>query len=264
MSTASKALKPIFVVAGVGSGSGTGSAAARVFARAGYTVALLARNPASLNTLAEEIKKNGGEALPLPIPNYSPASLQSAFGTLSQTYPSSTHVLRAALYNSGDAIFKPFLSISPEDFKSSLETNLEGSFAFAQEVIKAFKGNDVDEKGRRGTLIFTGATAGTRGGPVTSAFSVAKFGIRALSQSLAKEFGKENIHVAHAIIDGHIQTNNVRKDITHTPSDNFDPNINEDTRLQPEQIAANYLYLVDQHRSTWTWELDLRPAHEKW
>ncbi|KAF9002184.1 hypothetical protein BDQ17DRAFT_1542485 [Cyathus striatus] len=114
-----------------------------------------------------------------------------------------------------------------------------------------------DENGKRGTLLFTGATASLRGNAVTSAFASGKFGTRALSQSLAKEFGKQNIHVAHAIIDGSILTDQ---------SKNCGPEWekNEDVRLNADSIASSYLYLVNQDRSAWTWELDLRPAHEKW
>lgn len=79
-----------------------------------------------------------------------------------------------------------------------LQTGVAAAFSFARGAILAFKDNDIEQSsGKRGTLIFTGATASLRGGPLTSAFSVGKHGVRALSQSLAKEFGKENIHVAH-------------------------------------------------------------------
>ncbi len=77
------------------------------------------------------------------------------------------------------------------------QSNIEGAFAFSKNVIQAFQGNQVDEKGKRGSLIFTGATASVRGNITTSAFSAGKLVVRALSQSLAKEFGKQNIHVSH-------------------------------------------------------------------
>jgi len=98
-----------------------------------------------------------------------------------------------------------------------------------------------------------------RGNVVTSAFSAGKHGVRALSQSLAKEFGKENIHVAHAIIDGGILTDRSR---AMKKSEEWEAN--EDVRLNPDAIAQSYLHLANQERSAWTWELDLRPAHEKW
>jgi len=259
------AVRSIFVVAGVGNASGTGAAAARAFSKAGYAVALIARGADSVNKLAEEINNSGGEAIPLPVPSYSPTSITTAFQTLKSK---SNYEIRAALFNAGFGTWKPFLSITPADIKESLETNVEAGFAFAREVILAFKENDIvvkgDEevsrrRGSKGTLIFTGATASLRGNTTTSAFAAGKFGLRALSQSLAKEFGKENIHVAHAIIDGGILTD-------RSAGYRNDPawEQNEDVRLNPDSIAQTYLYLTNQERSAWTWELDLRPAHEKW
>ena len=105
--------------------------------------------------------------------------------------------VRVALWNAGDAPWKKFLDITEDELAKSLQTHVTASFAFSRQAILAFKKNDVDDKGRRGTLLFTGATASIRGNVITSAFAAGKFGLRALSQSLAKEFGKENIHVAH-------------------------------------------------------------------
>jgi NAD(P)-dependent dehydrogenase (short-subunit alcohol dehydrogenase family) len=102
------------------------------------------------------------------------------------------------VYNVGEAVFKNFLDVTPKDVQAVLQTGVAGAFSFARAAILAFKDNDLEQpSGKRGTLIFTGATASLRGGPLTSAFSAGKHGVRALSQSLAKEFGKENIHVAH-------------------------------------------------------------------
>lgn len=92
-------------------------------------------------------------------------------------------------------MWKPFLQITDEEVEEALNTNVRAAFAFSRLAITAFKENDLNEVGKRGSLIFTGATAATRGNVVTSAFAAGKFGLRALSQSLSKEFGKENIHV---------------------------------------------------------------------
>ena len=91
---------------------------------------------------------------------------------------------------------QPAAYITEDELAKSLQTHVTASFAFSRQAILAFKKNDIDEKGRRGTLLFTGATASIRGNVITSAFAAGKFGLRALSQSLAKEFGKENIHVS--------------------------------------------------------------------
>jgi len=257
-------IRPVFVVAGVGNGAGTGAATARLFAKVGYNVALIARNAAPLNQFVDEIKSTGCEvgAFSLesesePSGSYTPASLKCAFAAIKSRWPSSP--LRVALFNAGHHVSKPFLDITPEDVQTSVDTNIVAAFAFAREAILAFKGQGIDEdNGKRGTLLFTGATASLRGNTTTSAFAASKFGIRALAQSLSKEFGKENIHVAHSIIDGGILTDRTRSYIPEEIAN--DPN----RLLKPENIAEAYLYLVNQGRSAWTWELDLRPAHEKW
>lgn len=261
-------IRPLFVVAGVGNAAGTGAAAARAFSKAGYSVALIARRADSLKSLAEEINSSGGDAIPVPVPSYTPTALSTAFASIkSHSSPNAKYEIRAALFNTGHGVWKPFLDVTPADIQESLDTNISAGFAFAREVILAFKQNDIviegDEashaRGKRGTLIFTGATASLRGNTTTSVFAAGKFGLRALSQSLAKEFGKDNIHVAHAIIDGGILTDRSRERRS-------DPKweANEDVRLSPESIAQAYLFLANQERSAWTWELDLRPAHEKW
>jgi len=216
---------------------------------------LIARNAETLQKTADELSKDGGEAAAFPIESYDFASVKGAFDAIKSKWPNQP--IRGALYNSAHGVWKPFLDVTEDDFKENLKVNAEGAFSFARESILAFKQNEVDEKGKRGILIFTGATASVRGNVVTSSFATGKHALRALSQSLAKEFGKENIHVAHAIIDGGILTDRTLAMGRHKVDE-------PDTRLSPESIANAYLYLANQDRSAWTWELDLRPAHEKW
>jgi NAD(P)-dependent dehydrogenase (short-subunit alcohol dehydrogenase family) len=111
----------------------------------------------------------------------------------------------------------------------------------------------------RGTIIFTGATASLRGGAGYSAFAGAKHALRALAQSMARELGPKNIHVAHVIVDGAIDTAFIR---SLTPD--IDAKRAEDAVLSPDAIAENYVFLHRQPRSAWTHELDLRPWKEKW
>ncbi|KAH7882942.1 hypothetical protein F5I97DRAFT_1930556 [Phlebopus sp. FC_14] len=258
-------VRPLFVVAGIGNGTGTGAASARLFAKSGYRVALISRGVEHLNKLAKELNENGGEATTFPISDYSPQSIRSAFASIKSTFPTSP--LRVAVFNAGYGIWKPFLQITDEEVKESLDTNVLAAFAFSREVLLDFTKQDVEDpseggKGgprKKGTLIFTGATASVRGNTTTSAFAASKFGIRALSQSLAKEFGKQNIHVAHSIIDGGIITDRTRG---FRNDSNWETNT--DVRLEPDSIAKSYLYLVQQDSSAWTWEIDLRPAHEEW
>ena len=130
--------------------------------------------------------------------SYSAQDIASAWGAIRKQYPSPEYNIRAAVFNAGYGVWKPFLDITPEEVQTSLQTNIASAFAFSREAILSFKENNIEEaNGKRGILIFTGATASLRGNVVTSAFAAGKHALRALSQSLAKEFGKQNIHVAH-------------------------------------------------------------------
>lgn len=138
------------------------------------------------------------KALPFCVENYSDQQLESAWHEIRRSFSDDKYIIRAALWNTGQGIWKPFLDITPEEVRESLQINIEAAFSFSRSAIKTFKDNDIDpSNGARGTLLFTGATASLRGNVTTSAFAAGKFGSRALSQSLAKEFGKQNIHVAH-------------------------------------------------------------------
>lgn len=260
-------VRPLFVVAGIGNGTGTGAATARLFAKSGYRVALISRGPDYLNKLATELNQAGGEAATFPLKDYTPASIKSAFTSLKSHWPSSP--LRVAVFNAGYGVWKPFLDITEDEIRESIDTNILAAFAFARAALLEFtklefetanEGGVAGDARKRGTLIFTGATASIRGNTLTSAFSASKFGIRALSQSLAKEFNKQNIHVAHSIIDGTILTDRTKSQHDNDPS----WEANQDVRLDPNSIAKSYLHLVRQDSSAWTWEIDLRPAHEKW
>jgi NAD(P)-dependent dehydrogenase (short-subunit alcohol dehydrogenase family) len=136
------------------------------------------------------------KAAGFPVPSYRPEDISSVWQSIRKTYTAPNYIIKAAVFNIGTAVWKPFLEITPAELRESLSVNVEAGFAFSREAILTFKQNEIEElKGNRGTLIFTGATASLRGNTTTSAFAAGKFGLRALSQSLAKEFGKQNIHV---------------------------------------------------------------------
>jgi NAD(P)-dependent dehydrogenase (short-subunit alcohol dehydrogenase family) len=135
------------------------------------------------------------------VPSYSRTDISNAFNSIRAHFSPPSFSIRAALWNVGHGVWKPFLDITPEELQESLDTNVTAAFAFSREVILTFKDNEIDVdgklggRGKRGTLLFTGATASLRGNTTTAAFAIGKHGLRALSQSLAKEFGKQNIHV---------------------------------------------------------------------
>ncbi|KAJ8596034.1 NAD(P)-binding protein [Rhizopogon salebrosus TDB-379] len=255
-------VRPLFVVAGIGNGTGTGAATARLFAKSGYRVALISRGPEHLDKLAAELKQAGGEVATFPLKDYTPGSIKLSFASIKSLWPTSP--LRVALFNAGYGVWKPFLEITEDDVRESLDTNVVAAFAFARAALLEItkleletpnEGGLAGDGRKKGTLIFTGATAAIRGNTTTSAFAASKFGIRALSQSLAKEFGKQNIHVSIFCI-----VTDRSKSRRNDPSWESNP----DVRLHPDAIAKSYMHLVKQDSSAWTWELDLRPAHETW
>ncbi|KAF8874259.1 hypothetical protein CPB84DRAFT_1797679 [Gymnopilus junonius] len=251
------ASKRVLVVAGIGNGIGTGAATARLFAKEGYSVALVGRErPGSkaANNLAKEINQEGGQAALFTVPSYSHEDITSAWSSIHSHFPKPDYSIRAALFNVGQGVWKRFLDVTPEDVQASLQTNVAAAFAFSRGAVLSFKENDIEEpNGKRGALIFTGATAGMRGNVTTSAFAAGKFGARALAQVWLKS-SERTIFTSHmsAIIDGVIQLD-----------PNADESTSQDTRLDPDSIASSYLFLVNQHRSAWTAELDRKFSHKK-
>lgn len=132
-----------------------------------------------------------------PVDSYTSETMASAFSQILADFPTSQgYSLRVALWNTaGHFVWKSFLDVTDDDVKAVLQQDVEAGFAFSRHALKAFKENELDENGKRGSLLFTGATASLRGNTMTSAFAAGRFALRALSQSLAKEFSKLNIHV---------------------------------------------------------------------
>ncbi|HET7570993.1 MAG TPA: SDR family NAD(P)-dependent oxidoreductase [Gammaproteobacteria bacterium] len=232
------------VIAVVGVGPSLGSAVARRFAEAGFTVALLARGTSTTGPLARELQHAGYEAAALEMDATVPDSVEHAFAEIDNRFGSSPSVL---VYNAGIFAIGHVADIAPTDFERSWRINCMGGFLAA----KAAVGPMLDAG--RGTIIFTGATASLRGGKGFANLAVGKFGLRALAQSLAREVGPQGVHVAHAIIDGQIDTPAIRE---------RQPERETHTLLAPDAIAETYLALHRQDGTAWTLELDLRPAVE--
>jgi NAD(P)-dependent dehydrogenase (short-subunit alcohol dehydrogenase family) len=151
------------------------------------------------------------------------------------------------VYNAGAFQMGGILEVTPEQFDDCLRANCSGAFYAAQQVLPAMVENG------RGTVILTGATAALRGSAKFAALATGKFGLRALAQSMAREFGQRGIHVAHTVIDGQIRTPMLRE---------AQPDREESTTLSPDAIAEAYWQLHAQDPTAWTLELDLRPAVE--
>ena len=227
----------------LGVGPGLGAAVARRFAREGFAVALMARREQSVAGVQEEIEGAGGRALPVSADATDPASVAAAFDEVR----SNLGAPEIFVYNAGAFQMGGILDLSPEKFDECFKANCAGAFYAAQQVLPAM----VD--GGRGTVLLTGATAALRGGARFSALAVGKFGLRALAQSMAREFGPRGIHVAHVVVDGQIDTPRVRE---------MSPDREDHTMLSPDAIAETYWQLHSQQRTAWTLELDLRPAVE--
>ncbi|KPM43778.1 hypothetical protein AK830_g2807 [Neonectria ditissima] len=242
-----------FIAIVAGAGPGTGSAIAHRFAKA-YPVVLLARSQASLDPLISEITQAGGSVLGIPTDVAITSSVNSAMDQINTEFGPGVRVA-AAIYNvAGKFTRKPFLDQDVEEFIGSLEPALKGAFNFAHATLPLMLNKDQSTQKYPPTLVFTGATAALKGGSGLSSFAMSKFGIRALSQSLAREFGPEGVHVSHAIIDGIIDTEKTKgylEDIS-------------DSKIDPDWIAESYWFLHTQPRTSFTHELDLRPYAEKW
>lgn len=231
------------VAAVVGVGPGLGAALARRFAREGYAVGLFARSESSLLPVRQEVEQAGGRAGHYVADAADEAALKSAFARMREELGAP----EVCIYNAGTYVRAGLLELTPEQFESSWKIGCMGGFLTAREVVPAML-----ERGR-GTLLFTGATASVRGTARFSAFAVGKFGLRALAQSLAREFGPQGIHVAHVVIDGMIDTQRGR---SMAPGEAA-------TMLSPDALAETYWQLHSQDSSAWTQELDVRPAAEK-
>ena len=232
------------VAAVLGVGPGLGASVARRFAREGFAVALMARSEESVEGARAGIEKMGGTALPVTADATDPASVKRGFeGVRDELGDPEVFVYNAGAFQMGG-----ILEISPEKFDECFRANCAGAFYAAQQVLPTMVERE------RGTVVLTGATAALRGSAQFSALAVGKFGLRALAQSMAREFGPQGIHVAHVVIDGQIDTPRVRE---------RSPDREEHTMLSPDAIAETYWQLHSQDQTAWTLELDLRPSVER-
>ena len=224
------------VIAGVG--PGLGASLAHRFAAEGCQVALLARSADYVADLADEIDaETAGEALAVPTDISDREAVEAAFETTRDAFgPVDILVNHASA-----ASWRGLLDADPEGFRQALAVNVEGAFHCSQSAVADM----VDGDG--GTVIFTGATTAVRGRENAVGFSAAKFGARGLAESMARELGPEGVHVAHVVIDGMIRPPEAEPDEQY---------------LEPDAIADEYWRLVEQDRSAWTLELDLRPHVE--
>jgi NAD(P)-dependent dehydrogenase (short-subunit alcohol dehydrogenase family) len=233
--------KSIAVVIGVG--PGLGAALARRFATE-YTVAIVARNADYLAKIAGEIAASGGHAHPVPANTADESAIATAFETIRREL-GDPEVL---IYNAAMRPFGRLMETKPSTFENTWRVNAFGAFLCSQQVVPAML------KAGRGTIIFTGATAGVRPFATSAAFGPAKFAMRGLAQVMARDLQPQGIHIAYVNVDGAIDMPFIRQRF---------PELKDEDMLKPSAIADAYWLMAHQDRSAWTHELDVRPFKEK-
>jgi NAD(P)-dependent dehydrogenase (short-subunit alcohol dehydrogenase family) len=215
----------------VGAGSGLSASLARLLEQEGWRVALAARNPEKLQGFS--LRCDATDA----------AQVEDTFKAVEAKWGLPDLVV----YNASFRTRGPFVELKAEDVRKTIEVSAYAGFLVAQAAAKRMlpRGS--------GAIFFTGASASVKGYPQSAPFAMGKFALRGLAQSLARELAPKNIHVAHFVIDGGIRT----------AGDPRAPDRGEDGMLLPDEIAKSYLQVYRQHRSAWSWELELRPWLEK-
>ncbi len=233
----------------VGAGDATGGAIARRFAREGLITCVTRRSADKLAPLVEAIQAASGQAHGFG----SDARREEEVIALVERIEHDIAPIEVLVYNIGANVPSGILDETARKYFKIWEMACLGGFLYGREVAKRMVTRS------RGTIIFTGATASLRGSAGFAAFAGAKHALRALAQSMAKELGPRNIHVAHVVVDGAIDTEFIRTNLPQVYATK-----DQDGILNPEHIAENYWHLHTQPRDAWTFELDLRPWMEKW
>jgi NAD(P)-dependent dehydrogenase (short-subunit alcohol dehydrogenase family) len=222
----------------VGAGSGLSASLARRLAGEGFHVALAARNPEKLQDLSESI-----DALALKCDATDAGQVEDAFAAVEKKWAAPDLVV----YNASFRTRGPVAELQPKDVERALAVCAFAGFLVGQAAAKRMLARG------SGAIFFTGASASVKGYANSAPFAMGKFALRGLAQSMARELAPKNIHVAHFVIDGGIKA----------AADARAHERGDDGMLLPDEIAKNYLHVYRQHRSAWSWELELRPWLER-
>lgn len=251
----SAALQGSIVIAGVGSIRGVGAAIARRFGREGYPVVIAGRNTEKLLATASELEADGIRVRAVPGDVAKTEDVKRFVEAAQELAP-----LAVAVHNAGSNRPAPFLEMAEGEFEIHWREHALGAFNLARAALPALlaRQNEGDAVAPYGSsLFFTGASGSLRGKAGFAGFSAAKGALRNLSQSLAREFGSQGVHVAHVVIDGGIEGERLLSKM---------PGLAEargpDGLLHIDAIADAYWLLHHQHRSAWSQEIDLRPWSE--
>jgi len=233
----------------IGAGDATGGAIARRFAAGGLTVCVTRRSADKLQPLVDEIRAAGGRAHAFG----TDARKEEEVAALIEQIESEIGPIEVMVFNIGANVPSSVLDETARKYFKIWEMACFSGFLNGREVARRMVARE------RGTIIFTGATAALRGAANFAAFAGAKHALRALAQSMARELGPRNIHVAHVVVDGAIDTEFIRSNFPERYALKA-----QDGILNPDHIAENYWHLHQQPRDAWTFELDLRPWLERW
>jgi NAD(P)-dependent dehydrogenase (short-subunit alcohol dehydrogenase family) len=221
----------------VGVGSGLSASLARLLGAAGMKVALAARRAANLTALAQE---TGAKSFACDATNR--ADVAKLFADVERALGAPDVVI----YNASYRTRGPFVELDPDEVAKSINVTAFAGFLVAREAAKRML------PAHHGAIIFTGASASVKGYAQSAPFAMGKFALRGMAQSMARELSPQGIHVAHVVVDGGIKSE-------RRP----EPPDKPDSMLDPDAIAASYLHLLQQPRSAWAWEIELRPWLEK-
>jgi NAD(P)-dependent dehydrogenase (short-subunit alcohol dehydrogenase family) len=237
----------------IGAGDFIGGAIAKKFAAEGFTVFAGRRNGEKLAPLLREIEASGGRAIGRSLDARQEADITAFLQEADGEAP-----LEVCIFNIGANVNFPLLETTERVFRKVWEMACYSGFLAGREAARLMLPR------RRGAIFFTGATASLRGGSGYAAFAAAKFGLRAVAQSAARELGPRNIHVAHLIIDSGVDTAWVRQRIKEREGEEVLKNLDPNRLMRPEAVAESYWQLYQQPRDAWTFEQEIRPFGEKW
>jgi NAD(P)-dependent dehydrogenase (short-subunit alcohol dehydrogenase family) len=219
----------------VGAGSGLSASLARLLSQHGASVALASRSPTKLSALAAEVR---GHAFACNAAE--PGEVAALFSQAESALGGEPDVV---VYNASARLRGPLVTLDPAAVANVLAVSAYGGFLVAQQAARRMLPKQA------GTILFTGASASVKGYAQSAPFAMGKFALRGLAQSMARELAPQGIHVAHVVIDGGIRSA-TRAENSSGPGDSM---------LDPEAIAQTYLHLMQQPRSAWSWEVELRP-----
>ena len=235
------------LVIGVGPLNGLGAQLCKKIANNNFEVFVAGRTKASLDMVVDSILKDGNKANPIVVDTTDELQIKSMIKIVGTG-------LDFAVYNVGNNRPGKIIDMDASYFTESWQTGCFGGFLFAKEVIKTF----LKEK-TAGTLIFTGASASLRGKPNFGAFNSAKGALRNLAQAIAKEYAENSIHVSHVIVDGGLAGERIKQKIS-----DFSQRVEEGRLIIIESVTEAYMFLYNQNKNAWTFELDVRTSKENW